>query len=199
MIKLSTIRQLSLASEGSVLTLPSAAAMLGLGHRLHLGLGVLVSGLVGALLVGAIAQAEPVTPNVGGIRSTATADPLLGDGVYFYGQAPTPEQLGAGYMVFESQGDRVIGAIYMPLSSFDCFQGRLSGGNLALQITNSYSQETYGYDVAIATSPAIASENGVAIPLSLQGFHNLGAAGESELGLLQTCKGVLSPNQGPQI
>ncbi len=196
MIKLSTLRQLALASEGSVLTLPSSAAMLGLGHRLHLGLGALVSGLVGVLLVGAMAQAESVTPGIG---AAATSAPLMGDGVYFYGQAPTPEQLGAGYMVFESQGDRVIGAIYMPLSSFDCFQGRLSGGNLALQITNSYSQETYSYDVAIATSPAIASEDGVAIPLSLEGFHNLGAAGESELGLLQTCKGVLSPNQGPQI
>jgi hypothetical protein len=158
---------------------------------------VTIGGLAGVMLLGGLgamapAGAEPLAPN-------AEETPLIGDGVYFYGQAPTPDELGAGYLVFEAQGDRVVGAIYMPFSSFDCFQGRIAGDNLALQITNSYTQETYGYAIALEPTDAIADGSGGAAPLSLSGFHNLGAAGEAELGLLQTCQGAIAPDAELEI
>ena len=140
----------------------------------------------------AAVRAETSTPDV-------DATPLVGDGVYFYGQAPEPRTLGAGYLVFEAQGERVVGAIYMPFSSFDCFQGQQTGDTLALQITNSYTQETYDYAVALGPVDAIASGEGSAAPLSLVGFHNLGTAGEAELELLQTCQGVLAPEAELEI
>lgn len=168
-----------------------------LEQRWRRSLGLALMGLLGITLTGAIVplasvQAEPLT-------AEAEAAPLIGDGVYFYGQAPEPDTLGSGYLVFEAQGERVVGAIYMPFSSFDCFQGQLTGNDLALQITNSYTQETYNYAIALEPVDAIANGNGGVAPLSLAGFHNLGAAGESELELLQTCKGVLAPEAEVEI
>ena len=153
------------------------------------GLGI---ALAAAMVPLAAVRAETPTPD-------ADAVPLVGDGIYFYGQAPEPGTLGAGYLVFEAQGERVVGAIYMPFSSFDCFQGQQTGDTLALQITNSYTQETYDYAVALESVDAIASGEGSVAPLSLVGFHNLGTAGEAELELLQTCQGILTPEAELEI
>jgi hypothetical protein len=153
------------------------------------GLGI---ALAAAMVPMAAVRAE--TPTV-----DADAVPLVGDGVYFYGQAPEPGTLGASYLVFESQGERVVGAIYMPFSSFDCFQGQQTGNTLALQITNSYTQETYDYAFALEPADAIADGTGSTVPLSLVGFHNLGTAGEAELELLQTCQGIFAPETELEI
>lgn len=162
-----------------------------------LGIIVGTGGLVGSLILGIMAQAISPTPAIA--QSHQAEAPLLGDGVYFYGQAPTPDQLGVGYMVFEAQGERVIGAIYMPFSSFDCFQGRVAGGNFALQITNSYTQETYGYDIALGETVPVASQSGGIASFGLEGFHNLGAPGTAELQLLQTCQGALTSSSSLDI
>ncbi|MDB9528981.1 hypothetical protein PN498_23515 [Oscillatoria sp. CS-180] len=134
----------------------------------------------------------------------ATSNPLLeateivrpiDDGIYVYGSAPEADQVGAGYLVFEAQGSSVIGAIYMPQSSFDCFQGTVSGNELALQITNSYTQEVYDYDIAlVSTEEPIASTEAVEFPLQLEGFFDLGTADESNRELLAICQAdLLSP------
>ncbi|HEY9749052.1 MAG TPA: hypothetical protein V6C63_10255, partial [Allocoleopsis sp.] len=79
----------------------------------------------------AIAQQAPSanTP-VPGNAST------LADGTYLYGEAPEPEQIGSAYMVFQVTKGKVIGAFYMPRSSFDCFSGRFEPGKLALDVVD---------------------------------------------------------------
>lgn len=127
--------------------------------------------------------------------STLTADTqlanLLADGQYLYGESPEANQLGAGYMVFEASQGNIVGALYMPHSSFDCFRGRVQDGALAMTITNSYTQETYPYSVAVVTDDAIASATNVTAPLQLDGFHRLGEPSDNDLRMLEVCKANL--------
>jgi len=81
--------------------------------------------------------------------SRATGERSLADGVYLYGQSAKPAQIQQEYFVFELQDNKVTGAFYMPSSSFDCFQGRLQGGKLDLNITNSYEEAAYSHSVRL--------------------------------------------------
>lgn len=143
------------------------------------------------------------TPEVNDSNSTSMAvaqesslgeqSPVLpADGLYLFGQAPVANQIGAGYMVFEAEQQHVVGALYMPDSSFDCFRGELRGTELAMTITNSYTQETYPYSVALQTNDAIASTSAdSASPLSLEGFYQLASPSDNDLRILEICKSGL--------
>ena len=118
---------------------------------------LVISSFIGTLFTAEV-QATPlqgrtsntVETSVSQNQSPRPRNPLLSEGIYFYGEAPIPDELGHSYMVFEAQGERIVGAIYMPLSSFDCFQGELTAAALNLEITNSYTQEVYAYAIAAA-------------------------------------------------
>jgi hypothetical protein len=145
-----------------------------------------------------VAQAEsastvsylaPINPAVSPApTSPAVASPAA-DGVYLYGQQPMPDQLETAYFVFEVNSGAVTGALYMPYSSFDCAQGQISNDQMALNVTNSYSQETYGYALALDTSAAnVASQQGaVAVPVGISGFHPLPVS-DRDRELLATCQ-----------
>lgn len=113
----------------------------------------------------------------------------LADGVYLYGQAPEPEQLGAAYMVFEvNQGD-VVGAFYMPRSSFDCFSGRFEADRLALTIVDSYEQTRYPYAIALDSTSSVAMAGGETIaPVGLEGFQRIAQLSANDQRILSTCK-----------
>ncbi|WP_204137374.1 hypothetical protein [Halomicronema sp. CCY15110] len=114
---------------------------------------------------------------------------VIADGLYLYGSAPELEALGAAYMVFSAQDAHLVGAMFMPQSSFDCFQGSRDGNELALQITNSYTQEVYGYAIALVTDDVqIAAAGSSDLVLALDGFYELGTPGESEMAILSTCQ-----------
>lgn len=157
----------------------------------------LLGGIVGSLLLCAAVQASPLS-----IADVASDQPVgsystsasITDGVYFYGAVPEPDRLGAAYMVFTAYDTRLVGAMFMPQSSFDCFQGRIEGEQLALQITNSYTQEVHGYAIALAASDEpVAAVDQAAMPLALDGFYNLGAPRDSEMRLLATCRANFAP------
>ncbi|MBD3882592.1 hypothetical protein IFO70_12545 [Phormidium tenue FACHB-886] len=124
-------------------------------------------------------------------RSASPSQPLA-DGVYLYGQSPDPEQIGAAYMVFEvTQGD-VVGAFYMPRSSFDCFHGNLEADRVALTVIDSYEQTPHEYAVAYETSDSVAMAGGETIaPVSLEGFHRIETVSENDQRLLSSCKADL--------
>lgn len=116
-------------------------------------------------------------------------------GRYLFGQVSQRDQLGQGYIVLESTGNEVFGALYYPSSSFDCFQGQVQSGQLAMTITNSYTQETYPYSIALVSDTAIASTAPDALqPLSLQGFHQIDALNDNDLRLLETCRATVNPS-----
>ncbi len=174
---------------------------LGLGLRVKRPLVrlALVFALSLALLPGAQAQAEDAptldSQRASGLstvlaQQTTAAEPVFPErGRYLFGQVPQRDQLGHGYMVLESLGEEVFGALYYPSSSFDCFRGQIESGNLAMTITNSYTQETYPYSIALASDTSVASSTGNGLqPLNLQGFHQIEAISDNDLRLLETCR-----------
>ena len=71
-----------------------------------------------------------LVPGDGGTTKSARVLPKASfpvkDGIYLYGQSPKPNQLGQGYIIFQKQQNKVTGALYMPQSEFNCFQGTIN-------------------------------------------------------------------------
>ncbi len=113
----------------------------------------------------------------------------LPNGIYLYGQSPEAEQLGSAYMVFEVSDRQVIGAFYMPSSSFDCFYGEVQVQQLALNVVDAYEQTVHPYAVALEAADSVAAGgNGAIAPLSLEGFHAIDAVSSNDQRILNTCK-----------
>lgn len=113
----------------------------------------------------------------------------LADGIYLYGQTPERDQLGSAYMVFESNQGQVVGAFYMPHSSFDCFYGNFEADRLALTVIDSYEQTPHPYAIALQPTDSLATtETGFAAPISLEGFHAIDTVTENDLRILSTCQ-----------
>lgn len=112
------------------------------------------------------------------------------DGIYLFGQSSKPDQIGKAYAVLEVRQGTVMGALYMPYSSFDCVQGKVQGNKLALNVTDSYERTTRPYAVALESNASIATVgNRATVPgLRLQGFHPLPVVSENDQRMLNTCK-----------
>ncbi len=139
-----------------------------------------------------------------GIRSPSRPVPTAESAVsepasntYLYGQQPIPDQPGTVYFVFESQGTAIVGALYMPSSSFDCVEGRITQQQIALRGTDSYSQERFSHAIPLSDSNLVevASQSGIAIaspesaPLDIEGFHSL-TVRDSDRALLAICQAI---------
>ena len=134
-------------------------------------------------------SSEVPAPQQPTAQKPSTASSALPDGDYLYGQAPTAEQLGATYLVFEVHKGKVNGAFYMPQSSFDCVHGSLQTQRLALTVASSYEQASYPYTVALQAGSASASaiDPNVA-PLTLEGFHPIKHLSANDRRILSMCK-----------
>ena len=121
--------------------------------------------------------------------NTLTISQMLPDGVYLYGQSPEAMQLGSEYMVFEVNQNQVVGAFYMPQSSFDCFVGEIGSRRLSLNIFNSYDQSVHPYAIALDANSSVASNgSGNGAELGLEGFHRISDISELDQSLLNTCR-----------
>ncbi|MCC5640553.1 hypothetical protein LC593_32935 [Nostoc sp. CHAB 5844] len=113
------------------------------------------------------------------------------DGVYLYGQSPTPNQIGQGYIVFQKQRGKVTGALYMPSSEFSCFQGTIDkSGELAMTVNGS-QDEVGTSDVATnSTIPAVSEDefNNYAYSVALQDYHPIQSISPSDRRILQMCQ-----------
>ncbi len=154
--------------------------------------GLLVSTLaVGVAVRGlpAIAQPEPKLPRQ--VSAVSAPAATLPDGVYLYGQYPKPEQIGKGYFVFEVNRGKVVGALYMPRSSFDCAAGSFKGNQLALTVVNSYDRSTNPFNIALERSSNVAATGGGSEKVGLQGLHRISSISQNDYRILNTCKADL--------
>lgn len=136
-----------------------------------------------------VTLAAKASPNTNLLVSQQSAASPLEDGMYLYGQSPEPEQLGAGYMVFEATDGQVVGAFYMPRSSFDCFYGEIEADQLALTVIDSYEQTLHPYAVALETPDPVAMAGSDTIaPMNLEGFHRIDTISDNDQRILSTCK-----------
>ncbi len=148
---------------------------------LVLGAGLAIAGL----------SAFPANADVASQAKPASLSPqALADGTYLYGQAETAEQLGSAYMVFEVKQGKLLGAFYMPRSSFDCFYGSVEADRMALTVVDSYAQSPHPYAVALKSDEPIAMAGSEAIvpPVTLEGFHQLENLSSNDQRILSTCK-----------
>ena len=104
-------------------------------------------------------------------RTVHDAINLLWNMMYLFGETSSPEQIGSSYLVLEVQDSTVVGGLYMPHSSFDCFQGEIEGDRLNLSITNSYDLSTYAYSMNLSADAAVASTSPAAAPVERAAGH----------------------------
>lgn len=177
-----------------------------LGMRLKLPLVRFAALIAVALTLLPLSQAQAGEPQASTLQGYAAEHATVAQrvdaqtpvfpaaGRYLFGQVPQPDQLGQGYMVFENDGEQVFGALYYPSSSFDCFRGTIQAGQLAMTITNSYTQETYPYSIALVSDTSVAAPSPDSLePLSLEGFYQIDEVDENDLRMLETCRAVNSP------
>jgi len=156
---------------------------------LLLGMGIFTSEVMSGLTPSAIASGKDTFPVLRGKLPQQ-------DGVYLYGRAPQPQQIGQEYMVFEVEQGKVVGAFYLPYSEFSCFSGNINSGELALMVANaSYAgEDAVAQPQRIATTsnqPRIGEEfDAIAYPyaVALQEYYQLPEASTSDRQILQTCQ-----------
>lgn len=114
---------------------------------------------------------------------------VAANGVYLYGQQPVRDQLAIAYLIFEAHNGEVVGAFYMPSSSFDCVRGQMDAEKLALTVMDSYSQETSPYALTLSAPVAEVAyrEGALAPPPNIDGFYPL-SVNAQDLELLATCQ-----------
>ncbi|MEO0948587.1 MAG: hypothetical protein AAFY11_10685, partial [Cyanobacteria bacterium J06641_5] len=114
--------------------------------------------------------------------------PSLGDGTYSYGQVPQSDVLGREYLVFQVEGDRAVGAIYLPRSEFNCFAGRVDARQLSLSIADDYSNDTFPLAIALVPGSPLASSGAPSVEFGLQGYHRLDTPSTNDLRILSICR-----------
>jgi hypothetical protein len=143
----------------------------------------------------AIAAPNPVTKSADIIKaeaaSTTATRNYLPNGVYLYGQSQKPEQMGSAYLVFEVTNNRVVGAFYMPRSSFDCVYGNFQAEELALTVVDSYERTTHPYAIALRQDYAVARAGNnptEQAQIGLDGLQPVATISDNDRRILGICK-----------
>ncbi|MEL7038592.1 MAG: hypothetical protein AAFO04_23710 [Cyanobacteria bacterium J06592_8] len=130
-------------------------------------------------------------------QSLPTGTPFLENGIYLYGQSRQRDQIGHAYMVFEIKQGRMVGAFYMPHSSFDCFWGSPQGNRLDLTVIDSYTEDTHPYAIGFNPSVVAASRSGGADQnVSLEGFYRIERVSQGDREILQVCQSDVNQKLG---
>lgn len=153
--------------------------------------------IVGLLTIGLppqIASSAQVTPQIRRAvqakpASTAVNSSPMANGIYLYGQSTQPNQIGKAYFVFEVRQGNVVGALFMPRSSFDCAYGTFQPDRVALTVVGSYDKSENPYAIALERSASVATRGNPAFKqVSLEGFEPLATLSENDRRILNVCK-----------
>jgi hypothetical protein len=137
----------------------------------------------------AIAAASPVPSPASNTARMVRSAAKLADGVYLFGETNQPDQLGQSYFVFEVTQGKVLGALYMPQSSFDCAHGSFKYQELALKVQDAYDNTASNYAIALDRKATVASSNLNGIgQVGLSGFQKIDKVSQNDMTLLNACK-----------
>ncbi|WP_446867891.1 hypothetical protein [Phormidesmis sp. 146-12] len=146
---------------------------------------------VGLFSMGLTAHASESQAQSVPTKSTkqASASAALPNGIYLYGQSAQPEQVGQAYFVFEVNQGKVLGAFYMPRSSFDCAYGTFQSDQVALTVIDSYEKTRHPYAIALQRTANVATTGNPAMTrISLEGFQPLKKLSATDQRILNVCK-----------
>ncbi|MBE9226737.1 hypothetical protein IQ264_15015 [Phormidium sp. LEGE 05292] len=137
-----------------------------------------------------------VRTQVAQTRTNTTASANLSNGVYLYGQSAKPEEIGKEYVVFEIRNGRVIGAVYMPRSEFNCFHGTLQAQRLNVTMVDPMvetADSTPPEKQPAARVAAVGNYQGidqVSVPYSvtLQNYRQIANVSANDKRILGMCK-----------
>ncbi|AFZ23165.1 hypothetical protein Cylst_0839 [Cylindrospermum stagnale PCC 7417] len=137
------------------------------------------------------------------VETVATATKELGvlptvnfpkkDGIYLYGQSTQPNQPGEGYIVFQKQQSRVMGALYTPNSEFSCFQGTVGqSGELAMTVTASPGEGSTTQVSTTSKIPKVSDDESFtyAYSVELQDYNRLNSLSANDRRILRICNQV---------
>jgi hypothetical protein len=111
----------------------------------------------------------------------------LADGTYLYGQSTQAEQIGQEYIVFKVQQGRVIGAVYMPRSEFNCFSGAIKSNRIKLSIVDPYDGTVYPHEIVFESIAPVASSGQVSREVGLEGYHQISQLSDNDRRILNVC------------
>lgn len=105
--------------------------------------------------------------------------------VYLYGETDKPDVVGKEYIIFETTGNKTIGAFYLPQSEFSCFFGRFQGAKLNITLIDGYDSQKYKYSLALNPNGLTASK----LPMmGTPSYQPLGNISDSDRKILTACK-----------
>ncbi|NJK48824.1 hypothetical protein HC931_12155 [Candidatus Gracilibacteria bacterium] len=111
----------------------------------------------------------------------------LADGIYLYGQSTQAEQIGQEYIVFKVRQGKVIGAVYMPRSEFNCFSGAIESNHIKLSIVDPYDGTAYPHQIALETLAPIASTGQLPREVGLEGYNQISRLSDNDRRILNVC------------
>jgi hypothetical protein len=132
-------------------------------------------------------EGEPSSVSQTYLAEAGEPNSPMSDGVYLYGQSPQAEQIGQEYVLFKVQQGKVIGAVYMPRSEFNCFFGSLDARQMNLSIVDPYDNTVYPYAIALQDSSQVASDGKLPRDVGLEGYHRITKISDNDRRILNTC------------
>ena len=145
------------------------------------------------------------------ISSVPEAISEIGDGVYLYGQSQMPFEIGYEYLVFEVNGDEIIGASYLPYSEFVCFAGRLEGNHISVYTVSPNQPELTTQLNSMELQPILAVRTDVLIgvggtadviafpPINLADYHAITGVSQLDAQILNHCQQTYQTGRGTQV
>lgn len=113
----------------------------------------------------------------------------LEGGVYLYGQSSKRDEIGNEYILFEVMEEKLIGVLYMPHSSFSCFQGEIANNQLEMMVDHPYEETVHDYAIALEeTSPIASQDRELKAPFKLKGYVPVEEINANDQRMLETCR-----------
>ncbi|MEM9538465.1 MAG: hypothetical protein AAGA60_03025 [Cyanobacteria bacterium P01_E01_bin.42] len=132
---------------------------------------------------------ETVSETLQNSEVSRNAPITFSEGVHLYGESINPNTIGKSYAILNVEAGQIVGAFYQPRSSFDCFRGQTQDGQLVLNVTDSYTGETFPYAINIEDASLLASLGDIPIARpGLEGFHQIEEISDRDRELLQICQ-----------
>jgi hypothetical protein len=117
-------------------------------------------------------------------QSRVSRSPVA-NGVYLYGESIKPDLVGKEYIIFETIGNKTIGAFYLPRSEFNCFYGQFRGSRLDVTLIDGLDRQKYKFTLTLAPTGLTASKQPM---MGEPTYQPLDKISNNDRRILATCK-----------